>query len=479
MSAMPTEDRDDRAAAGPQGAVRRPSRTEIDDGGAPRAGERALHRRPGGHRRSRRRSRATRSARTRVGVRLGHRRAAARAVGARRRARATRSITSAYSFFASAGTIANDGATPVFVDIDPRTYNLDPHRLEAAITPRTKAVVAVHLYGQCCDMTAIQAICDKHQRVADRGRGAGDRLGVGGQARRLDRRLRLLLVLPVQEPGRRRRRRHGRDAERRATPSACGCCASTARSPSTTTRWSARTRASTRCRRRSCASSCATSTAGARRARRTPRSTTSCSRARASAARTATRARATSTTSTSSACRSATGCRQHLDRARHRHRGLLPGAARTCRSASRSLGYKPGDMPHSEAAATRDAGAADLPGADGGADSLRRAVRARVRGRLDSSATGAPPPPRPEAARRVQRFSPAPAMPQRPRASGSMPWTLHDRDTLRELLRRVDEVRGLSERADAAARARPGGHGGAARRRSASWSRSSSAAIAG
>ena len=72
-------------------------------------------------------------------------------------------VTSAYSFFASAGTIANVGATPVFVDIDPRTYNLDPHRLEAAITPRTKAVVAVHLYGQCCDLTAVQAVCHKRQ----------------------------------------------------------------------------------------------------------------------------------------------------------------------------------------------------------------------------------------------------------------------------------------------------------------------------
>jgi dTDP-4-amino-4,6-dideoxygalactose transaminase len=51
----------------------------------------------------------------------------------------------------------------VFVDIDPRTFNLDAHRLEAAFTPRTKAVVVVHLYGQCADMTAIKAICDKHQ----------------------------------------------------------------------------------------------------------------------------------------------------------------------------------------------------------------------------------------------------------------------------------------------------------------------------
>jgi dTDP-4-amino-4,6-dideoxygalactose transaminase len=72
-------------------------------------------------------------------------------------------VTTAFSFFASAGTIANVGARPVFVDIDPRTYNLDPHRLEAAITPLTKAVVAVHLYGQCCDLTAIKAVCDKHQ----------------------------------------------------------------------------------------------------------------------------------------------------------------------------------------------------------------------------------------------------------------------------------------------------------------------------
>src|SRR5436309_1495761 len=72
-------------------------------------------------------------------------------------------VTSAYSFFASAGTIANVGATPVFVDIDPRTYNLDPHRLEGAITPRTKAVIAVHLYGQCCDLAAVKAVCDKRQ----------------------------------------------------------------------------------------------------------------------------------------------------------------------------------------------------------------------------------------------------------------------------------------------------------------------------
>ncbi len=72
-------------------------------------------------------------------------------------------ISPAYTFFATAGTIANNGATPVFVDVDPKTYNMDVHLLEKAITPRTKAVVAVSLFGQCCDIPAIKAICDKHQ----------------------------------------------------------------------------------------------------------------------------------------------------------------------------------------------------------------------------------------------------------------------------------------------------------------------------
>jgi dTDP-4-amino-4,6-dideoxygalactose transaminase len=72
-------------------------------------------------------------------------------------------VTTAYSFFASAGVIANVGARPVFVDIDPRTYNLDPHRLDAAITPRTKAVITVHLYGQCCDLAAVKSVCEKRK----------------------------------------------------------------------------------------------------------------------------------------------------------------------------------------------------------------------------------------------------------------------------------------------------------------------------
>jgi dTDP-4-amino-4,6-dideoxygalactose transaminase len=72
-------------------------------------------------------------------------------------------VTTAYSFFATAGAVVNVGARPVFVDIDPRTYNLDIHKLEAAITPRTKALIVVHLYGQCCDLNAVKAVCDKRQ----------------------------------------------------------------------------------------------------------------------------------------------------------------------------------------------------------------------------------------------------------------------------------------------------------------------------
>ena len=64
-------------------------------------------------------------------------------------------VTSTYSFFATAGTIARVGARPVLVDIDPVSFNLDAQAVAAAITPRTKAVMPVHLYGQCADMDAI------------------------------------------------------------------------------------------------------------------------------------------------------------------------------------------------------------------------------------------------------------------------------------------------------------------------------------
>ena len=71
-------------------------------------------------------------------------------------------ITPGFTYIATAETVALLGATPVYVDIDPRTYNLDPALLEAAITPRTKAIIPVSLYGQCADMDAINAIAAKH-----------------------------------------------------------------------------------------------------------------------------------------------------------------------------------------------------------------------------------------------------------------------------------------------------------------------------
>ncbi len=71
-------------------------------------------------------------------------------------------ITTTNTFFATAEAIWIAGATAVFVDSDPRTNCIDPTKIEAAITPRTKALVPVHLYGQCADMKAIRKIADKY-----------------------------------------------------------------------------------------------------------------------------------------------------------------------------------------------------------------------------------------------------------------------------------------------------------------------------
>ena len=71
-------------------------------------------------------------------------------------------ITPGFTYIATAETVALLRAKPVYVDIDPRTYNLDPSLLEAAITPRTKAIIPVSLYGQCADFDAINAIAAKY-----------------------------------------------------------------------------------------------------------------------------------------------------------------------------------------------------------------------------------------------------------------------------------------------------------------------------
>jgi dTDP-4-amino-4,6-dideoxygalactose transaminase len=71
-------------------------------------------------------------------------------------------ITPAGSFIASSSAISFTGATPIWVDVDPKTYNIDPALIEATITPRTKAIMAVHLYGQPADMDRIIAIGRKH-----------------------------------------------------------------------------------------------------------------------------------------------------------------------------------------------------------------------------------------------------------------------------------------------------------------------------
>jgi dTDP-4-amino-4,6-dideoxygalactose transaminase len=72
-------------------------------------------------------------------------------------------ITTPFTFIATAETISAVGAKPVLVDVDPQTYNIDLNLIEAAITPRTKAIMPVHLFGRPVDMNALMAIADRHQ----------------------------------------------------------------------------------------------------------------------------------------------------------------------------------------------------------------------------------------------------------------------------------------------------------------------------
>ena len=140
-------------------------------------------------------------------------------------------VTVSHSFIATANAVRYCGATPVFVDIDPRTYNIDPARIEAAITPRTQAIMPVHQIGLPCDMAAILQVAAPARPAGRRGRGLRDRqrgpvrrpVGADRQAAR-DRRL---LLVPPAKDRHHRRRRHADHPRRRAGPEVPAACGST------------------------------------------------------------------------------------------------------------------------------------------------------------------------------------------------------------------------------------------------------------
>ena len=92
-------------------------------------------------------------------------------------------ITASHSFIATANSIRYCGAIPIFVDIDPRTYNLDPRHVAAAVTPRTRAILAIHQMGMPCDLPALLAIANRHgiALIEDAACAAGSAIRVDGQ----------------------------------------------------------------------------------------------------------------------------------------------------------------------------------------------------------------------------------------------------------------------------------------------------------
>ena len=94
-------------------------------------------------------------------------------------------ITSPFTFFASAGTIHNAGARPVFADIEPRTFNLDPAAVEAVITPRTRAIMPVHLFGQMAALERLLPVAERRGLpvIEDAAQSIGARRRIGGEWR--------------------------------------------------------------------------------------------------------------------------------------------------------------------------------------------------------------------------------------------------------------------------------------------------------
>src|SRR5579859_2328228 len=117
-------------------------------------------------------------------------------------------ITTPFTFVATAGAIARLRARPVFVDIDPETYNIHPLKIDAAVTSNTKAIIPVHLFGMAADMDAIMKIAKAKNIPCRRGCGSSYRRKLRREARGQHRPLRLLQFLSFEKSGRRRRWRH-------------------------------------------------------------------------------------------------------------------------------------------------------------------------------------------------------------------------------------------------------------------------------